>query len=171
MYLRLIVLLVLFNRTLAAALFPAFLALAALAISVGWFWSRRPDATSAPPNDSFESKNPLQLTTAFLFALLFVAMLVATQLAVPHMGRAGLNALAAIMGIVDVDPFVMGMTQSAGSVIPIRVAASAIVIASSSNNLAKGIYALSFGDKETGLQSLRFLGGLSLLGLAPLLWL
>ena len=126
--------------------------------------------TSAPVQRDFEPENPLQLTTAFLFALLFVAMLAATQLAVAHLGRAGLNTLAAIMGIADIDPFVMGMTQSAGSVIPVRVAASAIIIAGSSNNLAKGIYAFGFGDRETGIESLRLLGGLSALGLAPLLW-
>ena len=38
-------------------------------------------------------------------------MLVATQLAVTYLGRAGVNALAAIMGVTDVDPFIMGMTQ------------------------------------------------------------
>ena len=47
MYLRLIVLVALFNRPLAVTLLPAFLVLAGVAIAVGWFWSRRPDMTSA----------------------------------------------------------------------------------------------------------------------------
>lgn len=63
----------------------------------------------------FEPKNPLELLTAFLFALLFLAMLVATQLAVIYLGRAGVNALATVMGVTDVDPFIMGMTQAAGT--------------------------------------------------------
>ena len=41
---------------------------------------------------------------AFLFAVFFLAMLVATQLAVTYLGRAGVNILAAIMGVTDVDP-------------------------------------------------------------------
>jgi len=100
-------------------------------------------------------------------------MLITTQWAIAHMGRAGLNTLAAIMGIVDVDPFVMGLTQATGAVIPLRVAAGAIVIAASSNNLAKGIYAYSFGDKKTGTgtQSFWLLAGLAALGLIPLVWL
>jgi len=171
MYLRLLVLLALFNRPLAMTLLPAFLVLGGLAVTAGWLWSRRPDATTAIVQPGFEPSNPLELTTAFVFALVFVTMLIATQLAVAHLGRTGLNTLAAIMGIVDVDPFVMGMTQATGPVIPLRVAAAAIVIATSSNNLVKGIYAYCFGDKNTGVQSLRFLAGLAALSLLPLMWL
>lgn len=171
MYLRLLVLLALFNRALAASLLTAFLVLGGLAIIGGWFWSRRPDATSATGQPGFEPGNPLELTTAFVFALVFVIVLLATQLALAHLGKAGLNTLAAIMGIVDVDPFVMGLTQATGIVIPLKVAAAAIVIAASSNNLVKGIYAYSFGDKKTGVESLRLLAGLAALGLVPLIWL
>jgi hypothetical protein len=68
-------------------------------------------------------------------------MLAATQLAVNYLGRAGVNALAAIMGVTDVDPFITGMTQAAGTLAPLRVAAAAVTIAAASNNLMKGIYA------------------------------
>jgi len=171
MYWRLLVLLALFNHALAASLLTAFLVLGGLAIVGGWFWSRRPDATSAAAEPGFEASNPLELTTAFVFALVFVVILILTQLAIAHLGRTGLNALAAIMGIVDVDPFVMGLTQSTGTVIPLRVAADAIVIAASSNNLIKGVYAYSFGDKKAGVQSFWLLAALAALGLIPLIWL
>jgi uncharacterized membrane protein (DUF4010 family) len=171
MYLRLLVLLALFNHALAITLLPAFLILATLAIVVGWFWSRRPDATSAMIQPGLEPSNPLEFTTAFVFTLVFVIMLMATQLAVAHLGRAGLNTLAVIMGLADIDPFVMGTMQATGTVIPLRVAVGAIVIAASSNNLAKGIYAYCFGDKKTGVQGLCLLAGLAALGLVPLIWL
>jgi uncharacterized membrane protein (DUF4010 family) len=171
MYLRLLALLALFNRSLVSTLLLSFLVLGGLAIAVGWFWSRKPDGTSETAQPALEPSNPLELTTAFIFALVFVIMLIATQLAVTHLGRAGLNALAAIMGIVDVDPFVMGMTQAAGTVIPLKIAAAAIVIAACSNNLVKGIYAYIFGDKRTGIQAFYLLGCLALLGLVPLIWL
>jgi uncharacterized membrane protein (DUF4010 family) len=98
-------------------------------------------------------------------------MLVATHLAVTYLGRAGVNTLAAIMGVTDVDPFIMGMTQTAGSLTPLKVAASAVLIAASSNNLVKGIYAYSLADRRTGAQSLVLLAALAALGLVPLLWL
>ena len=70
-------------------------------------------------------------------------MLVATQLAVTYLGNGGVNTLAAIMGVSDVDPFIMGLTQAAGTLTPVKVAAGAILIAAASNNVVKGIYAYS----------------------------
>ena len=169
MYLRLVVLIALFNRHLVARLVPAFLLLAALAMATGWLWSRRPDAAGSQIKREYEPKNPFELPTALLFAVLFLAMLIATQLAVTYLGRAGVNTLAVIMGATDVDPFIMGMTQAAGTLTPLPVAAAAVLIAAASNNLIKGIYAYSLADRKTGTQSLCWLVGLAALGLFPLL--
>jgi uncharacterized membrane protein (DUF4010 family) len=171
MYLRLVVLLILFNRQLGALLAPAFLALAAAAILAGWFWSRRPDAVQSQIQREFEPGNPLELGAAFLFALLFLAMLVATQLAVTYLGHAGVNLLAAIMGVTDVDPFILGMTQSAGTLTPLKLAATAVLIAAASNNVVKGIYSYSLADRQTGRQSLSLLLALAAAGLIPMFWL
>ena len=171
MYIRLVALVTLFNRPLGLMLAPAFLVLAILGIATGWFWSSRPDAEVSSVEREFQPKNPLELLAALLFALLFLAMLVATQLAVTYLGKAGVNTLAGIMGVTDVDPFVMGMTQTAGTLTPLRVAAGGILIAASSNNLIKGVYAYSLAGRKTGIPSLCFLASLAALGLAPLLWL
>jgi len=98
-------------------------------------------------------------------------MLVATQLAVTYLGRAGINTLAAIMGVTDVDPFTLGMTQAAGTLTPVKVAAAAVVIAAASNNLVKGVYAYALADRKTGWQSLALLAGLAALGLIPMFWI
>jgi uncharacterized membrane protein (DUF4010 family) len=119
----------------------------------------------------FEPRNPLDLLAAFLFAALFLVMLIATQLAVTYLGKGGLDTLAAIMGVSDVDPFIMGLTQAAGSLTPVKVAAAAILIAAASNNIVKGIYAFSMADRKTGLQSLAFLIALAAVSLVPLFWL
>jgi uncharacterized membrane protein (DUF4010 family) len=171
MYVRLAALLALFNRHLMSLLAPTFLVLAGLAIAVGWIWSRRPDARLDEVKREFEPNNPLELMAAFLFALLFLAMVVATQLAVTYLGRAGVNILAAVMGVTDVDPFIMGMTQAAGSLTPLKVAAAAVLIAAASNNLMKGIYAYSLADRKTGIQGLALLTTLAVLGLVPLIWI
>jgi uncharacterized membrane protein (DUF4010 family) len=171
MYLRLVALLTLFNKQLGALLAPAFLVLGFVAIAFGWFWSRRPDADTSQIKREFQPGNPLELMAAFGFALLFLTMLVATHLAATYLGRAGIRILAAIMGVADVDPFVMGMTQAAGTLTPLNVAASGVLIAAASNNLAKGIYAYSLADRKTGVQTLLLLAALTLSGLAPLFWL
>ena len=84
---------------------------------------------------SLNVKNPLELSAAFLFALLFVVLLAASHYALEHFGRGGVYGLAAITGLTDIDPFVLGMTQSAGQSLP--VAAHAIAIAASSNNVVR----------------------------------
>lgn len=171
MYARLTALVAIFNRALAARLAPIFLILAAFTIAAGWLWSRRKEPQAGEIKREFEPKNPLELMAAFLFALLFLVILVATQLAVTYLGRTGVNTLAAIMGITDVDPFIMGMTQAAGKLTALNVAAVAVLIAASSNNLVKGIYAYCLADRKTGIQSLGLLAGLAVVGLVPLLWL
>ena len=170
MYVRLAALVGLFNRALVAILGLPFLGLGAVALAGGWAWSRLPDGRDTPPGNSFEPKNPLELGTALLFALLFLVMLTATHLAIAYLGRAGLYSLAALMGVTDVDPFIMGMTQAGGQATPLAAAAAAILIAASSNNLVKGIYAYAASDRRTGTMSLLLLVGLAAAGLAPLAW-
>ena len=173
MYLRLTVLLAIFNRQLMALLWVPFLALAAAALGVGWLWMRRADAGAQAVQQESEPKNPLELTAAFLFAALFLAMLVITQLAVAYLGRAGIDTLAAVMGVSDVDPFIMGLTQTAGRAAgaSLALAAGAILIAAASNNLVKGFYALSLAGRKTGRQSFVLLLILTLGGLVPLFFL
>lgn len=171
MYLRLIILLALFNRELMFRLAAPFGVLTVVAVLAGWLWTRRADPVAQSVQREFQPKNPLDLLTAFFFAGLFLAMLVATHLAVTYMGSAGLSALAAVMGVSDVDPFIMGLTQSAGTLTPLNIAAVAILIAAASNNVVKGIYAYSLADRKTGLQSLTFLVSLSAISLVPLFWL
>jgi uncharacterized membrane protein (DUF4010 family) len=171
MYLRLVILVGLFNRNLIMRLAPSFLGLAFVALAAGWIWSRQPDDRSEAVKREFEPANPLELRAAFLFAVLFLATLVVTHLVVAHLGRAGVYGLAAIMGVTDVDPFIMGITQATPTLTPLAVGSASIVIAAASNNLVKGIYAYAMADRKTGAQSLCLLIGLAALGLAPLIWL
>jgi uncharacterized membrane protein (DUF4010 family) len=170
MYLRITLLLALFNRALLSLLLAPFLFLAIGALVVGWLWSRRADKNTEKVQREYEPKNPLELLTACMFAGLFLAMLIITQLAVTYLGKGGVDILAAIMGVADVDPLIMGLTQDAGKLTPLNVAAGAILIAAASNNIAKGIYGYSLADRRTGLMGLMFLIGLAVAGLIPLVW-
>ena len=171
MYLRLAGLVTLFNRNLITILGVPFLVLAGTSIACGWLWSRIPDAKAGEIEREFQPKNPLEMRAALGFAVLFVTMLIATHLVVTYLGSAGVYSLAALMGLADVDPFIMGMTQAAGANATLAVAAGAILIAAASNNLVKGIYAYSLSDRKTGVLSLSLLAALAAAGLTPLLWL
>ena len=166
MYLRLLVLIALFNRMLARRLGLGFLLAGCGGLLLGWVWSRIHDAGGKDTAKRVEVKNPLELSAAFLFAAAFVVLLAATHYAVVYFGRGGVYGLAAITGLTDIDPFVLGLTQSTNT--PIELAAAAIAIAAASNNVAKSAYAMAFADRETGTQTLALLMGVSLLGLLPL---
>ncbi len=168
MYLRLLALLGIFNRQLLCRLGLPFLLLAVAALLGGWLWMRRLDQGPTKAEQSFQPKNPLELGAAFLFAGLFVGMLLITHLALLYLGRAGLFALAGVMGVTDVDPFILSLAESASALTPVTLAGGAIVIAAASNNFIKGIYAYGFGDRRTGTQGLALLTVLALLGLLPL---
>jgi uncharacterized membrane protein (DUF4010 family) len=171
MYQRLAILLGLFNRDLMLRLAPSLIVLAGIGIGTGWLWSRIGHTRSKELKREYEPENPLELTAAFLFAGLFVALLIATHLAVVHLGESGIYVLAAIMGVTDVDPFIMGLTQAAPTLTPVALASSGVLVAAASNNVVKGCYAYALAPRPTGMQSLILLLGLALLGFMPLFFL
>ena len=171
MYLRLAILLGLFNRELMLRLAPSFLVLAAIAVCTGWLWSRLGGVRSRLVKRDYELDNPLELSAALMFAGLFMVLLIATHVVVTYLGQTGIYVLAAIMGVTDIDPFIMGLTQSAPSITPLTLASAGILIAAASNNAVKGIYAYALSPRQTGRQSLALLLALALLGLVPLYFL
>jgi uncharacterized membrane protein (DUF4010 family) len=88
--------------------------------------------------DSPELQNPFEIRPSMLFALLFVALSIFTTLIRQRMGDAGTIGLALLVGVVDVDPYILSMLQSAE--VTAAIVASAIVLATMSNTLAKGVY-------------------------------
>lgn len=169
MYLRLAVLLAIFNRDLATRLAAPFVVIGLLAAAGGALWARRTAAASDQPARRDQPRNPLEIGAAFAFAALFLAVLVGTELALQHLGSAGVYVLALVLGVADVDPFILSLTQTAGTVTPTAVAAAAVCLAAAANNLAKGFYALAFADRPTGWRGLAGLALLALAGLTPLL--
>jgi uncharacterized membrane protein (DUF4010 family) len=168
---RVVVLVAFFNRQLTLALATPFMVLTIIGVGAGWWWSRRSDLKLGKDVKAFMPKNPLEIRAALLFALLFIVILIFSHLAAAHLGKAGVYGLAALTGVTDITPFIMGMTQALGTLITVKVAAAGIVIATASNNIVKGCYAYAIGDRQTGTQSFWLLTGLAVLGLIPLIWL
>jgi uncharacterized membrane protein (DUF4010 family) len=140
------------------------------AMAVGVFLTRRSvgvdDDCEIEGAEERSDGNPLEMTSAFTFAVIFVAVLVATRFVAERFGNTGVLIMAAIMGAADVDPFILGLTQTVGSGLTVETAALAVVIAAAVNNLMKGVYALIFGIPRTGRLSLVLLaalGGISLI--------
>ncbi len=58
-----------------------------------------------------EAKNPLQIPTALVFAVLILVISVITAWMRNTFGEAGIFALAAVVGLTDIDPFVLKIAQ------------------------------------------------------------
>src|SRR6202171_1231115 len=170
MYFRFLALIAFFNTELMRRLLLPFLILGAIGVAGGWAWSNLPDGGEKGADAGYVTKNPLPLASAFSLAIVFVAMLVAMNFALVYLGRGGIYGLAVLSGLAPVDPFIMGLTQTAGKLTSLGLAAAGVVVAAASNNFAKAIIALALADSNTGRQSLFLLLGLTALGLLPLLW-
>lgn len=168
MYLRLLALLAIFNRHLFHRLGWPFLLLAVIGTAGGWAWARMPDAGGAAIEHSLRPRNPLEPGAALLFGAIFVAMLVATHATLVYLGRPGLFGLAGVMGVTDVDPFILSVAESSGTLTPAALAAGAIALAAASNNLIKGLYAYGFGGGKSGKQGFALLAVLAVLGVLAL---
>ena len=166
MYLRMLAMILVFNRPLAAALAPVLLGLSAagLALAGAWWWwagRRKAEPGAAPP-----PANPLELGASLVFAALFVAISLASAWARATFGAAGVYLLAAIVGVADVDPFVLSMAEHGPAQLPVAEAAVAILIAASSNNILKAGYAMAFAGPRASAAPVAILAALALAGVA-----
>ena len=65
-------------------------------------------------------------------------------------GTSGIYTLAAIVGVTDIDPFVLNLAQGGTTGMSNSALAAAILIAASSNNVLKALYAAFFaGGRAT----------------------
>jgi uncharacterized membrane protein (DUF4010 family) len=154
MYLRILAVVAIFNLALARvlALPLCALALAGFVICALQYRLDRP-AKDAPAQATLPvatTSNPLELGAAAIFAALFVAVSVVAAVAKSQFGISGIYGLAAVVGVTDIDPFVLNLAQGGVSGVPASSLAAAVLIAASSNNVLKALYAASFaGGKAT----------------------
>jgi uncharacterized membrane protein (DUF4010 family) len=152
MYLRIDVVVALFNRPLAWLLLPRVAVLAAFAAALAtWQWLRGRSPTRAAPAKLPES-NPLQLSAAFAFAGLFVLVALASSWVRSRFGNPGVYVLGGVAGVSDINPFVLSLAQGSAAGMSVAGVAAAILIAAASNNAMNAVYALAFGGSRACLK-------------------
>ena len=147
MYLRIGIVVAVFSRDLALRLAPALLALCAIGAAFTLYEWRRHVTGAAKASLAVEAKNPLQIPTALVFAALIVVVSVLTAWMRNTFGEAGIFALSAVVGLTDIDPFVLNIAQGGVAGAPVADLCAAILIASSSNGVFKAGSALVFGGE------------------------
>ncbi len=147
MYLRLLLLAFIFNRKIAQQLAMPFLVLFVTGAAVSLLMlrkSRQPDENRYEVN---EGHNPLEFKTAIIFGLLFTFFSVLTHFVMNRYGNIGVSILSFIVGVTDIDPYILNLFQGTGLTLTIVAITRATIIATISNNLIKMIYALILGKQ------------------------
>ena len=149
MYLRILILAFLFKPAIAFALAIPFLSLFLLCGILSRLSYVKDNPISQPglPDSALEMhKNPLEFKTALLFGGLFVLFAMITDYVMKTYGNAGVSSLAYVVGITDIDPFLLNLLQHKLGIAEMTIGL-AIINATNSNNILKMIYALSLSGK------------------------
>jgi len=171
MYLRLLIVVAVFDQALALALAPALLGLAVFGLILAGLWYWLSGAPAAPTSDAHTPTNPLELSTALIFATLFVVVSLASSWVHTRFGAVGLYGLAAIVGLTDIDPFVLNIAEGGAASLATGTAVAAILIAAASNNILKAAYTAGFAGGRAAFAPATALCLLALGSIAVAWWI
>jgi len=164
MYIRLGIVVAVFDLNFALKLAPSLLALSAIGAALALYEWRRPRPRGAKSSLAVLPKNPLQIPTALVFAVLIVAISIISAWVKGMFGESGIFVLSAVVGLTDIDPFVLNIAQGGVAGMSVAGLCAAVLIAASSNNVAKAAYAIGFGGEAARRPAFMLLV-LSLLGI------
>ena len=136
MYLRILVIIYFLNANIAYDIWWKLSILALFGIFLAILAHDKNDGVPAGPISSIH--NPFEIRPAVIFASLFVILSVATIWVKQFFGEGGLLGLSAIVGVTDIDPFILSIINKQSLVQ--NVITSAIIISMMSNTIVKGIY-------------------------------
>ncbi len=155
MFLRVLLVVCVLNNSLFMKLLPVFgIATITLIVIIASLYvqSKKEHMIN---NSAIQEKNPLELSSALIFALLFLAVLYLVEASHRFLGDVGIYASSLITGLVDVDSITLSLSQlSSTETIALTTATLGIIIVVISNSISKlGIIYL-FGHRSFFKQAL-----------------
>ncbi len=167
MYLRIFLLALFFNKAIALELAPSFTVFVVVSSTIAIFFIRASKSKSVEPIEEppiSTNGNPLEPKTAVIFGVLFIFFAVVTGFVTKRYGETGIEALSLMVGVTDIDPFLINLFQSKWNINQ-SVVVSAVLIAITSNNVLKMVYGLVLAAKTERLKLLLGFGVLIIIGL------
>ncbi len=156
MFPRVLVEVAVINPQLLATLAPPLGLMTLTTIAYGlWLWRRH---RARPRTAKLPLHNPLELSSALQFGLLLSVILVLAEALRAWLGDAGIYLLAFVSGIGDVDAITLSMARMSTLDLPAAVAERAILIATLTNTLMKGVLVLAIAGGEMARSFLPGLG-------------
>lgn len=127
---------------------------------------RRGRAEKKTEHGGVELSNPLRLTTAITFGLVFAFVLVAVEAANEYFGSTGVYLASVLTGVTDVDSITLSVSNlSLRGLLDERVASIAIIIATIMNTITKAVMAMVLGTPRLRRLISRAFGVVVLTGL------
>ena len=166
MYVRLFLLALFFNKNIAFKLIPSFSVFIAVSLIIAFYFYKlnNKNLSLAESKNFIPHNNPLEFKTALIFAALFIFFSFITGFVQENYGTGGINILSFIVGVTDIDPFILNLFQDKLTMAD-TVVVMAVLNAVTSNNLLKMIYGITLSDKSIRWQLITGFGILIVLGL------
>jgi uncharacterized membrane protein (DUF4010 family) len=147
MYLRIMLLLLIFNIELFNLLWVSFLILFVVSVMTAVFILKFHNNSKSNTDEKVVyDKNPLEFKFAIIFTVLYVAFTFITYYSILEFGIKGLNVLSYFVGVTDIDPFLINLFQGKYQVGTVALAIACLQ-AIISNNVVKALYAVVLGKK------------------------
>jgi uncharacterized membrane protein (DUF4010 family) len=134
----------------AMKLLPYFVVLILLCSLIAVYFSLIKKTSPGTGNETLPNEihqNPLEFKTAVVFGFLFILFALITGFVVGHYGAQGAQTLALMVGVTDIDPFILNLFQGKFN-LDVMVITVAVLNAITSNNILKMMYALFLSEKK-----------------------
>ncbi len=138
MYLRVLILIMIINPLIVKSILWQLIILTISGFTLSFTGIKIYSKKTSFLKDSQNLQNPFEIRPALLFAILFVILTILTVWVKTYFGHTGVLTLSALVGITDIDPFILSIISS--SDIDLKVTVTAIIIAMMSNTIMKGLY-------------------------------
>jgi uncharacterized membrane protein (DUF4010 family) len=144
----LILIMVTFAPLVRLVIIPLFTMLGITLVSA-YLLQRRMKIIDQPEEGFVELSNPLKLSSAILFGLIFAFLLIFIELMQQNFGSTGVYLTSLVTGLTDVDAITLSLSRLAGDAqIGLEVAGTAVILAAIMNSLVKAGIASTVGSPE-----------------------
>jgi uncharacterized membrane protein (DUF4010 family) len=150
MYVRVLVLLSIFNQALFTKLLIYFVIMIVVCAAIALFlhlYKRNKNLSVEEEIETKVDENPLEFRVALVFALLFVIFTLITKYTIEYFGTQGLNVLSIIVGVTDITPFLLNLFEG-GYAVSNTAIGLATFQAIISSNVSKVFFGIAFSGNR-----------------------
>jgi uncharacterized membrane protein (DUF4010 family) len=149
MFARVLVVVAVRDRPLLAELWAPLGAMAVVGFGASLLLYRK-ETASTDPTEPVPFHNPFELKRALQFGALYAVVLVIAKASELYVGRLGLYASAVVLGLTDVDAITLSLAELHMAGTASDVAVTGIILAATTNTLAKVGMATAVGGWRLG---------------------